>query len=48
MKKEKLFKVRYRWHAVNTNELYTQIVNDATLKKMEKSTKFIIISIKEY
>lgn len=46
MEKEKLFKVRYRWHTGNTYD--TQIVNDETLKKMETSTKFIIISIKEY
>ena len=46
MKKEKLFKVKYRWHTGNTYD--TQIVNDETLKKMEASTKFIITSIQEY
>lgn len=44
--KEKLFKVRYRWHSGNTYD--TQIVNLETLEKMEKSTKFIITSIQEY
>lgn len=46
MKKEKLFKVRYRWHSGNTYD--TQVVNKATLEKMEASTKFVITSIKEY
>jgi hypothetical protein len=46
MKKEKLFKVRYRWHTGNTYD--TQIVDEATLKKMESSTKFVITSIQEY
>lgn len=46
MKKEKLFKVKYRWHAVNS--YYEQVVDRATLEKMEASNKFVIISIQEY
>jgi hypothetical protein len=46
MKKEKLFKVRYRWHTGSTYD--TQVVNDETLKKMETSNKFVITGIKEY
>lgn len=46
MKKEKLFKVRYRWHSGNTYD--EQVVDKATLEKMEASTKFIITSIQEY
>ena len=46
MRKEKLFKVRYRWHTSSGYD--TQVVNEATLEKMEASTKFLIASIQEY
>ena len=46
MEKEKLFKVRYRWHSGSTYD--TQIVDEPTLGKMEASTKFVIIGIQEY
>lgn len=46
MKKEKLFKVRYRWYTGKTCD--TQIVDEITLKKMEACTKLIIISVQEY
>lgn len=46
MKKEKLFKVTYRWHTGNTHD--TQIVDAETLEKMKKSHWFVILSIEEY
>lgn len=46
MRKEKLFKIRYRWHTNNTYD--TQVVLESTLEEMLTNPKWVITIIKEY
>lgn len=46
MRKEKLFKIRYRWHSGNTYD--TQVVLESTLEEMLTNPKWVITIIKEY